>query len=30
GSLLFLLPFMGDAMAAFMARIATRIISGGL
>ncbi len=29
GALLFLLPFMGDAMAGYMARIAERIIQGG-
>lgn len=30
GSLLFFLPFMSDAMNAFMGRIAARIITGGL
>lgn len=28
-SMLFLLPFMGDAMASYMVRIAARIVSGG-
>jgi len=28
GALLLLLPFMGDALAVYMARISTRIISG--
>ncbi|MDJ1158439.1 flagellar biosynthesis protein FliQ [Chelatococcus sp. SYSU_G07232] len=29
GALLFLLPFMGDALAGYMARIAARIVAGG-
>jgi len=29
GVLLLMLPFMGDAMAAYMARIAARIAAGG-
>ena len=29
GALLFMLPFMGDAMAGYMSRIAERIITGG-
>jgi len=29
GALLLLLPFMGDALASYMARIAARIASGG-
>jgi flagellar biosynthetic protein FliQ len=29
GALLLMLPFMGDAMAGYMARIAERIVSGG-
>ncbi len=29
GSLLFLLPFMADAMSVYMARIASRIATGG-
>ena len=29
GSLVLLLPFMGDALAGYMARIAARIVSGG-
>lgn len=28
-ALVFLLPFMGDALAAYMGRVAARIISGG-
>lgn len=29
GSMLLLLPFMGDALASYMTRIATRIATGG-
>jgi flagellar biosynthetic protein FliQ len=29
GSMLFLLPFMGDALAGYMIRIAARIAAGG-
>jgi flagellar biosynthetic protein FliQ len=29
GALLLMLPFMGDAMAGYMTRIAERIVSGG-
>ncbi len=29
GTLLFMLPFMGDALSAYMTRIAARIVSGG-
>lgn len=29
GSLLFLLPFMGDALGGYMRRIAERIVTGG-
>jgi flagellar biosynthesis protein FliQ len=29
GAMLLFLPFMGDALAGYMGRIATRIISGG-
>jgi flagellar biosynthetic protein FliQ len=29
GALLFLLPFMGDALAAYMTRVAARIATGG-
>lgn len=29
GAMLLFLPFMGDALAGYMARVATRIISGG-
>lgn len=29
GSMLFLLPFMGDALASYMVRVAARIASGG-
>lgn len=29
GTLLFMLPFMGDALAAYMTRIAARIAAGG-
>ncbi len=28
-AMLFLLPFMGDALAAYMARVAERIVAGG-
>jgi flagellar biosynthetic protein FliQ len=29
GAMLLMLPFMGDALAAYMTRIAARIVSGG-
>jgi flagellar biosynthesis protein FliQ len=29
GAMLLFLPFMGDALAGYMGRIATRIIAGG-
>lgn len=29
GALMFFLPFMSDALAGYMARIATRIVTGG-